>query len=118
MFLLDRAENGELTTYGELNTVLAELTGQPPWDFSTVPGRAAMGELLGRLSDKSFAESGLMISALCKFLNENDAGSGFYGKAVQLGLISDKMPRQAKWEFWVTHVTKVQEWAKSQKTRT
>lgn len=117
-FLLDQARNGELTTYGELNTVLAEQTGQPPWDFSTGLGRAAMGELLGRLSDKSFAESGLMISALCKFLNENDAGSGFYGKAAQLGLISDKMPRQAKWEFWVTHVTKVQEWAKTYKTGT
>jgi hypothetical protein len=85
MFLLDRAENGELTTYGELNTALAELTGQPPWDFSTGLGRAAMGELLGRLSDKSFAESGLMISAMCKFLNENDAGTGFYGKANATG---------------------------------
>ena len=114
-FLIERAQHGDLTTYGELNTALAERTGQQPWDFGTGLGRAAVGELLGRLSDKSFAESGLMISALCKFLNENDAGSGFYGKAAQLGLISDKMSRQAKWEFWVTHVTKVQEWAKTQK---
>lgn len=113
--LLDTAQNGDLTTYGELNAALAEGTGQQPWDFSTGLGRAAMGELLGRLSDKSFAESGLMISALCKFLHENDAGSGFYGKAAQLGLISEKMSRQAKWEFWVTHVAKVQEWAKAQK---
>jgi hypothetical protein len=56
-----------------------------------------------------------MISALCKFLDEDDAGSGYCGKAAQLGLISDKMPRKAKWEFWVTRATKVQEWAKIQK---
>lgn len=60
--LLDSAST--LTDYTELNHDLVRATGQPAWNFHRADHRAAMGELLGRLADRSFAECGLMISAL------------------------------------------------------
>jgi hypothetical protein len=53
-----------------------------------------------------------MISALCKFMNENDAGDGFYGKAVELNLITEDLykNRKARFEWWAIHVGKVQAW--------
>jgi hypothetical protein len=43
-----------------------------------------MGELLGRLTDRSFTETrnrpggALMISVLCMYLDQNNVGRGFY----------------------------------------
>jgi hypothetical protein len=53
-----------------------------------------------------------MVSALCKYINENDAGDGFYRKAVKLYLISDALRKNktARWEWWVMHVAEVQAW--------
>jgi hypothetical protein len=107
-----------LTDYTKLNHDLAGSTGQPPWNFNRADHRAAMGELLGRLADRSFAECGLMISALCKYMNENDAGDGFYRKAVMLHLIPAAVykNRSARWEWWATdHVGKVQAWVAGRK---
>jgi hypothetical protein len=73
-----------------------------------------MGELLGRLADRSFAECGLMISALCKYMNENDAGDGFYKKALKLRLIPESLykNKDARREWWATdHLGQVQAWA-------
>jgi hypothetical protein len=59
-----------------MNSELATRPGQPLWGFGYAKDRAAMGELLGRLVDRSYAEtkgrlgSGLMISALVMFLGE------------------------------------------------
>jgi hypothetical protein len=77
-----------------------------------------MGELLGRLVDRSYAETkdrpggGLMISALVMFLGGNGVGRGFYGKAVKLNLIpSERMSEQAKDAFWIGQMNGVVEWA-------
>jgi hypothetical protein len=109
--LLARAHT--LTDYTELNQDIAQSTGQSAWNFNRADHRAAMGELLGRLADRSFAECRLMISALCKYLNENDAGDGFYRKALALHLISEALYKNKakRWEWWATdHVGKVQVW--------
>jgi hypothetical protein len=108
--LLARAET--LTDYSELNEDMARSTGQPAWNFDRADHRAAMGELLGRLADRSFGECGLMVSALCKYMNENDAGDGFYRKAVKLHLIPEALRKNkaARWEWWVMHVAEVQAW--------
>lgn len=72
-----------LTTYSELNNDLARFTSQPTWNFRDPAHRNATAYLLGSLSYRSYAEcisSGrepVMISALCKFMHENDAGDGF-----------------------------------------
>jgi len=101
-----------------MNRELAKRTGQPPWNFNYAKGRAAMGELLGRLVDRSYAETkdqpggGLMISALVMFLGGNGVGRGFYGKAVKLDLIpSERMSEQAKDAFWIRQMNGVVEWA-------
>jgi hypothetical protein len=120
-FLVSRAcKPHPITTYTELNAVLAHRTGQPTWDFDLQTGRAAMGELLGRLTDRSFAETknrpggGLMISALCMYLDQNDVGQGFYGKAAELRLIpTEHLRKGAKDKFWINQVKGVVEWAAS-----
>src|ERR1035441_4229243 len=108
-FLISRAREPRPTTdYTEMNNELATRTGQPLWNFDYARDRAAMGELLGRLVDRSYAETrdrpggGLMISALVMFLGGNGVGRGFYGKAVMLNLIpSERMSEQAKDAFWI-----------------
>jgi hypothetical protein len=118
-FLVSRARKPHpITTYTELNAVLAHRTGQPPWDFDLQAGRAAMGELLGRLTDRSFAETsnrvggGLMVSALCMYLDQNDVGQGFYGKAAELRLIpTEHLRKDAKDAFWIKQLNGVVQWA-------
>jgi len=113
-----------LTTYTELNNDLARLTGQPTWNFSNPADRNAMAHLLGELADRSYAEclaagrEPVMISALCKFMNQNDAGDGFYGKAVELGLITEALyrDRDARFGWWATHVGRVQAWLADRKS--
>ncbi len=109
---------GQMTSYTDLNNDLARITSQPAWNFSNPADRNAMAHLLGRLADRSYAEcvaagrEPVMISALCKFMHENDAGDGFYGKAVELELITEGIykDRLARWEWWAAHVGKVQAW--------
>ena len=79
-----------------------------------------MGELLGRLVDRSYIETkeqlsgGLMISAIVMFLNENGVGDGFYRKAASLGLIaSERMSADAKFVFWARQLTAVVAWVES-----
>ena len=120
-FLVSRARKPHpITTYTEMNAVLAHRTGQPPWNFDLQADRAAMGELLGRLTDRSFAETknrpggGLMISALCMYLDQNDVGRGFYGKAAELRLIpTEHLPKDAKDAFWIKQMNGVVQWATS-----
>jgi hypothetical protein len=118
-FLISQArESRPATDYTEMNNELATRTSQPPWDFGYAKDRAAMGELLGRLVDRSYAETkdrpggGLMISALVMFLGGNGVGRGFYGKAVKLNLIpSERMSEQAKDAFWIGQMNGIVEWA-------
>jgi hypothetical protein len=120
-FLVSRAlKPHPITTYTELNAVLAHRTGQPPWNFDLQTDRAAMGELLGRLTERSFAETkdrpkgGLMISALCMYLDQNDVGRGFYGKAAELRLIpAENLRKDAKDAFWIKQMKAVVQWAAS-----
>jgi hypothetical protein len=119
-FLITRAKRpgDPRTNYTEVNEILAERTDQPMWDFNFEHDRAAMGELLGRLVDRSYTETkgqpsgGMMISAIVMFLNENGVGKGFYRKAASLGLIaSERMSDDAKFDFWARQMTGVVAWA-------
>ena len=118
-FLMTRARGPHpATDYGEMNRELAVRTGQPPWNFEYASDRAAMGELLGRLSDRSYGETknrpegGLMISALVMFHGGTGVGGGFFTKAAALKLIpSERMPQPAKDAFWIRQVNGVVAWA-------
>ena len=86
-FLIERARLERVTSYTELNAALVGRTGQAGFDFDNASERAAMGHLLGLIVGENLPETGLMISALVHYLDQNDAGPGFYSLAVELGLL-------------------------------
>jgi hypothetical protein len=94
-FLVERARLGKLTSYTELDATLVRRTGLPGFDFSRADERAAMGHLLYLIVELNRPATGLMISALVSYLDANDAGSGFYGYAQDLGMLPRK-PRQCR----------------------
>jgi hypothetical protein len=104
-FVTEQARLGRTTSYSEVNDTIERRSGLRKFDFDLKSERAAMGRLLGEISQDSFAEHGVMLSAIVIYLNENDAGGGFYDLAVQLGLVG---PNPADWlEFWLRQVEQV-----------
>jgi hypothetical protein len=106
-FLLERARLERVTSYTEMNTVLAQRTGHRSFDFGQDSERAAMGYLLGRISDHEFSRTGVLISAIVSYLGANDAGPGFYKLAQDKGLLPRGQSCGRQWEFWVAHVAEV-----------
>ncbi|MFJ8696973.1 hypothetical protein [Streptomyces roseolilacinus] len=113
-FLDERAALGTLTSYTELNTVLARRTGLRGFDFAHPEERAALGHLLGLivLDDqrrRPCAGEGdpLMLSAVVRYLNANDAGPGFYKLAQELGFLRRGASPDEKLAFWSRQVTLV-----------
>lgn len=109
-FLSEQARLERLTSYTELNTVLARRTGYSPFDFGSDRDRAAMGQLLGDCVDRTFPEINAMISSIVIYLNANDAGPGFYRLAVQKGLLSPKPSVYARDAFWSSQVRAVHDY--------
>ena len=106
-FLRERARLERVTSYTETNAVLAQRTGHRRFDFDQESERAAMGYLLGRISDREFGRTGVLISAIVNYLDTNDAGLGFYKLAQDKGLLLRGQSRARQWEFWATHVGEV-----------
>jgi hypothetical protein len=104
-FLVERARLRKLTSYTELNATLMRRTGLPGFDFSRADERAAMGHLLYLIVELNRPLTGRMISALVTYLDANDAGSGFYAYAQDLGMLSRKSSAQQKLDFWVGQVS-------------
>src|SRR5437660_1861723 len=86
-FLIEQAQMERTTTYTELDSVLHRRTGLRRFDFALDLDRAAMGYLLGLIVERERPESGHMISSIVIYLDENDAGSGFYRLAQSYGLL-------------------------------
>jgi hypothetical protein len=84
------------------NTVLAQRTGHRRFNFDQESERAAMGYLLGRISDREFGRTGVLISAIVNYLDANDADPGFYKLAQENGLLPRGQSRARQWEFWAT----------------
>lgn len=57
-FLIERARLRRTTSYTEMNAALRNRTTSAGFDFALDVDRAAMGELLGQISDAAFAETG------------------------------------------------------------
>lgn len=106
-FLVERARMERVTSYTEMNATLARRTGLRPFDFDRQDERAAMGALLGRITEATFGSTGVLISALVHYLDANDAGPGFYALAQRLGLLPPKASRNDKEAFWVGQVRAV-----------
>ena len=103
-FLVERARLRKLTSYTELSATLVRRTGLPGFDFSRADERAAMGHLLYLAVELNRPETNLMISALVSYLGANDAGSGFYSFAQDLGMLPRKSSSTQKLEFWAGQV--------------
>lgn len=106
-FLIERARLRKVTTYTEMNATLIRRTGIRGFDFDSADERAAMGYLLGEINDRVYPTTHVMISAIVHYLDQNDAGPGFYGLAQDLGLIPKTASANAKWEFWIGQVKAV-----------
>ena len=106
-FLVEQARMGRTTTYTELNTVLRQRTNLRTFDFDLESERAAIGELLYRIVERERPTSGHMISALVIYLNENDAGSGFYKLASEYGMLSGHASADEKLVFWTAEVAAI-----------
>lgn len=72
-------------------------------------GVGPMGHLLGLAVDEEHESTGLMISSIVLYLNENDPGPGFFTKGVELGLLARNATRDQRQVFWVEQVHAVQE---------
>lgn len=107
-FLIERARLGQLTSYTEMNTVVSDRTGLRPFDFGLDRDRAAMGHLLYCIVEEDRPATGHMISALVKYLNENDAGPGFYRLAAEYGLLAESSTRDDRMAFWTSEVDAIQ----------
>jgi hypothetical protein len=105
-FLIERARLEKLTSYTELNATLQRRTGLAGFDFGRVDERAAMGHLLYLIVERNRPTTNLMISALATYLDANDAGTGFYLFAQELGELPRNASAQAKLDFWVGQVQK------------
>jgi hypothetical protein len=105
-FLIERARLGRLTSYTELNATLGRRTGLRRFDFELQAERTAMGHLLGLIVvERNRPVTGLMISALVIYLDGNDAGSGFYKLAQDLGeLPPGALSSHVREQFWVGQV--------------
>ena len=105
-FLIERARLGRLTSYTELNATLQRRTGLRPFAFEMQADRAAMGHLLGLIvQERNRPITHLMISALVIYLDGNDAGSGFYKLAQDLGeLPPGALSSHLRDQFWTNQV--------------
>jgi len=106
-FLIERARLGKLTSYTEFNAALIRRTALPGFDFSRADERAAMGHLLYLTVELNRPVTGLMISALVTYLDANDAGSGFYGYAQDLGMLQRNASAMQRLDFWASQVKAV-----------
>jgi hypothetical protein len=106
-FLVEQARMGRTTTYTELNQVLVQRTDLPGFDFDSESERAAIGHLLYRIVEAELPESGHMISAIVIYLNQNDAGPGFYTYAEQLGRLPPRASADERLAFWSSEVAAV-----------
>jgi hypothetical protein len=106
-FLAEQARLRRLTTYTELNAVLANRTGHQAFDLGSDRDRAAMGALLGEVAVAHLPEVGALLSSLVIYLNENDAGPGFYRLAADLELLPDHSSADSRTAFWSRQVQAV-----------
>ena len=107
-FLQDQARLGRLTSYTEVNAALGQ-RGHKMFDFSHESERRAIGAVLSSVTRQTIGDSGAMLSAIVVYLDQNDAGAGFYSLACDLGLLAKDASPDDRLGFWSGQVRKVHE---------
>ena len=103
-FLIERARKRRYTSYTELSAVLARRCNVRSFDFTNPADRQVMSTLLGDIVRIDVGTTNLMLTAIVIYLNENDAGAGFYSYAQDLGLFAKGGDKLA---FWMQQVNGV-----------
>jgi hypothetical protein len=106
-FLVERAKLRKVTSYTEVNATLTRRTGARLFDFKQDGERHAMGALLETIGERNRPETGVMITALVNYLDENDAGPGFYSYAQGIGFLRKGATADERLEFWASQVSAV-----------
>jgi hypothetical protein len=106
--LQDQAHLRRVTSYSDLNSSLAR-RGHRPFGFAVQSGRAAMGAVLGEVVNRTFGDTGVMLSSIVAYIDRNDAGPGFCNLAIQLGLLANTATADDKLVFWSGQVARVHE---------
>nr|WP_182633782.1 hypothetical protein [Dietzia sp. DQ11-71] len=102
-----------VTSYTELNREISEKTGLARFDFTHPEGRNAMSELLGEVVERTVDELGAMLSAVVLYIDENDAGPGFYSLAVDLGRLPADATSDQRIRQWSEEVAAAQDACKT-----
>jgi hypothetical protein len=107
VFLVERARLRKLTSYTELNATLVRRTGARPFDFEQDGERRALGALLETIGERNRPQTDVMITALVNYLDQNDAGPGFYAYAQRIGFLRNGATADERLEFWASQVRAV-----------
>ncbi|UXA18783.1 hypothetical protein [Mycobacterium sp. SMC-4] len=103
-YLIEVARGRSLTTYTDLSTELSNRTGYARFEYDLPRDQAAIGALLGEVTDGTLDEVGAMLSALVVQKGTGDPGEGFYRFARKLGLLH---PGIEKFEFFQAQVASI-----------
>ncbi|OBG42932.1 hypothetical protein [Mycolicibacterium fortuitum] len=105
-YLVEVAKSRGLTNYTDLSAELVNRTGYARFDYNLDRDQAAIGALLGQVTDGTLDDAGTMLSALVVQKATGDPGEGFYRFARKLGLLR---PGVEKFEFFQAQVALVHE---------
>ncbi|GAT01852.1 hypothetical protein [Mycolicibacterium fortuitum] len=105
-YLIEVAKSRSLTNYSDLSAELVNRTGYARFDYNLDRDQAAVGALLGEVTDGTLDDSATMLSALVVQKTTGDPGEGFYRFARKLGLLR---PGVEKLEFFQAQVARVHE---------
>lgn len=105
-YLVEVAKSRGLTNYTDLSAELVNRTGYARFDYNLDRDQAAIGALLGEVTDGTLDDAGTMLSALVVQKATGDPGEGFYRFARKLGLLR---PGVEKFDFFQAQVARVHE---------
>lgn len=106
-FLIEMAEIEGQTDYSEVNACLLE-EGLPGFKFFLDSERAAIGSLLGQISERSYVADGILLTVLVIHHDTpNDIGGGFWRLAAKYGVVSPKPNDHEKLDALVDLTTAV-----------
>lgn len=100
-YLIEVAKGRRLVNYTDLSSELARRTGYAGFEYDMPRDQAAVGALLGEVTDGTHAEVGAMLSSLVVQKATGDPGEGFYRFARSLGAMG---PGVEKFEFFQAQV--------------
>jgi hypothetical protein len=63
--------------------------------------------LLETIGERNRPESGVMITALVNYLDQNDAGPGFYAYAQRIGFLPKGATADERLDFWASQISAV-----------